>query len=45
MVNGGHETPLELNGEYRIGWTDFDYLDDISLSKNERFRYLVLRVD
>jgi hypothetical protein len=45
MVNGGHEDPLELDGKYRMEWTDFDYRDDINLSKNERFRYLVLRVD
>jgi hypothetical protein len=45
MVNDGRDHPIELNGEYRIEWTDFSYRHDISLSNNERFRYLVLRVD
>jgi len=45
MVSSGHDDSIDLNGKYRIEWTDFDYRDDISFSKNERFRYLVLRID
>ena len=45
MVDNGLETPIELDREYRMEWTDFDYRGDITLSKNAHFRYLVLRVD
>ncbi|WP_435345795.1 hypothetical protein [Haloarchaeobius sp. HRN-SO-5] len=45
MVKEGVDSPLELDGEYRMEWSDCTYRDDVEVSKNPGFRYLVLRVD
>lgn len=36
--------PIELEGEYKAEWSDYDYRDDISVTGNPDFRYLVLRI-
>ena len=45
MKTGGHEEAIELSGEYTMEWNDFTYRDDIEVSRNPEFRYLVFRVD
>lgn len=35
---------IEFEGQYRAEWSDYDYRDDISVSDNHEFRYLIFRV-
>jgi hypothetical protein len=38
------DDPLHLRDEYHIEWSDYEYREDIALSNNERFRFLVIRI-
>lgn len=44
MTNKEKE-PINLDGQYVAEWTDYQYRDDITASKNPKFRTLVLRID
>lgn len=43
--NDGMAEPIELNGRYRMEWSDYEYRENIDISNNDEFRDLVLRVD
>lgn len=36
--------PIELEGQYTAEWSDYEYRDDVSVTGNPEFRYLVFRI-
>ncbi|WP_254544989.1 hypothetical protein [Halomarina pelagica] len=36
--------PIELEGQYTAEWSDYEYRDNISVTGNSDFRYLVFRI-
>lgn len=45
IESSGRAAPIELSGRYRMEWSDYNYRDDVQVSKNPEFRHLVIRVD
>ena len=45
IEDNGMAQPIELNGRYRMEWSDYRFRDDVRVSQNADFRYLVVRVD
>lgn len=42
--DNGMAKPIQLNGRYRMEWSNYNYREDIELSGNRTFRNLILRV-